>query len=95
MQIQMAKNAGRVPTDSELKYSVWVREGMQRAFIPTQVLYGKGWYLIELDNPNNGYDGGGSGWDTVREMFDAVGDQFDCLIPFDSLVLNAYTTVKL
>lgn len=94
MKIQTPERTGRIPTDSELKYSIWARKGMERAFVPTEVPNG-GWYLIELDNPSNGYDGGGSGWDTVREMFDAVGDQFECLLPFDSLVLNAFTTVKL
>ena len=95
MKLQIAEKSGRVPTDSELKYSVWVREGMERVFVPTQSTFGNNWYLIELDNPSNGYTRDGSGWITIREVFEAVGDQFECLVPFDSLVLNAYTTVKL
>ena len=94
MKLQIAERTGRIPTDSELKYSLWVRKGTEQVFVPTEVPDG-GWYLIELDNPNNGYNGGGRGWDTVREMYDMVGDQFEYLIPFDSLELTAHTTVKL
>lgn len=94
MKLQIAERTGRIPTDSELKYSIWVKEGTEQVFVPTEVPDG-GWYLIELDNPNNGYTGSGRGWDTVRVMYDIVGDQFEYLIPFDSLVLNGYTTIKL
>lgn len=94
MRLNIAERIGRIPTEGELKYSIWVTKGTEQVFVPTDVPDG-GWYLIELDNPNNGYNGGGRGWDTAREMYDAVGDQFAYLIPFDSLEVTAHTTIKI
>lgn len=53
------------------------------------------WYLVELGDPSNGYTGLGKGWETVKEMFNDIGNQFEYLVPVKTATLSSPDVIKL
>lgn len=92
MKIKITKH--NEPNVTQLTGSMWVTdEGT--VFVPTRLFKGGRWYLVELGDPANGYTGLGQGWETVTEMFNDVGDQFEYLVPVSTATLNSPDVVKL
>lgn len=75
-----------IPTEDNLLHSIWVRE-YGGFFLPSNLT--GGWVLVDMNDPSNGYNGSGDGWVTVMEMWEQLGDQFDKLLPVDTLVLQS------
>lgn len=74
------------PTEDNLLHSIWVCE-YSGFFLPSNLM--GGWVLVDMNDPTNGYSANGDGWVTVMEMWDKIGEQFDKLVPVDTLVLQS------
>lgn len=74
------------PTEDNLRHSIWVCDN--GGFFLPSCLMGE-WVLVDMNDPKNGYTGSGYGWDTIMEMWDKIGEQFDKLVPVDTLVLQS------
>lgn len=74
------------PTEDNLLHSIWVCE-YGGFFLPSNLM--GGWVLVDMNDPTNGYSANGDGWVTVMEMWDKIGEQFDKLVPVDTLVLQS------
>lgn len=80
------------PTREQLSNSIWVRYSSE-FFLPTH-MSGR-WVLVDMGDRGNGYKGLGEGWDSVDEMWDMLGDQFEKLVPLETLVLQSNDIIEI
>lgn len=74
------------PTKEQLSNSIWVKY-TGGFFLPTHIT-GR-WLLVDMSDCGNGYTGLAKGWDSVDIMWDKIGEQFDKLVPLETLVLQS------
>lgn len=74
------------PTKEQLSNSIWVNY-YDEFFLPTHMT--TGWVLVAMGDCDNGYYGSGYGWGSVDEMWEKLGDQFEKLVPFETLILQS------